>query len=102
AQRAARRERDEHAALGAVVRRVEKSVLRGGEHEAGDRLLAGQVESRRPARDVTVLDLQVLAAAHIVVARADQEHEVAFRAQTRAKPAAVSSITPTIPTTGVG
>ena len=68
---------------------MEKSVLRGGEHEPVDRLLAGQVESRRPARDVTVLDLQVLAAAHIVVARADQEHEVAFRAQTRAKPAAV-------------
>ena len=76
----------EHASLGAIVGRVQQPVLRSHQHQPVDRPLASEIESRRPSRDHAVLDLQILAATKIVVTRPDQEHEVAFRAQTGGKP----------------
>src|SRR5581483_12157810 len=51
--------------------------------------LADQVKLRRPARDDSVLDLQVLAATEVVVRRPDQQDEVAFRLEAGLKPVAV-------------
>ena len=60
--------------------RVQVSALSRRQHEPVHRLLPRQVKGRRPAGDVAVLDLQVLAAAEVVVTGPDQEDEIALAA----------------------
>src|SRR5207253_6716603 len=71
-------ERDQHASVGAIVGAAQEPCMGGGQDQPAHGPLPNQVQRGWPARHLSMHHLEVLGAAEVVVARADQKHEVAL------------------------